>query len=103
MSLPVVRLTATDCNAAACANSSNDDGISKVKDLENVIETFMKKQNEQIKEITEIITVSASQVKLPSAAHNTLKESENLDTPRTKKRKLAEAQTVPSALCTPCC
>ena len=60
-------------------NSSNGDVISKVKDLENVIETFMKKQNEQIKEITEIITVSASQVKLPSAAHNTLKESENLE------------------------
>ena len=77
--------------------SSNGDVISKVKDLENVIETFMKKQNDQMKELTDIITVSASQVKLHSTAVNNLKESESQETPRTKKRKLAEAETVPSA------
>ena len=77
--------------------SSNGDVISKVKDLENVIETFMKKQNDQMKELTEIITVSATQVKLPSAAVNTFKESESQETPRTKKRKLIEAELVPSA------
>ena len=66
-------------------SSSIPDIIVKVKTLEESMESFMKKQSDQIKELTEVVTVSMchSQKKPAVTVSSTLNE-----TPRTKKRRL---------------
>ena len=67
-------------------SSSIPDVIEKVKSLEESMESFMKKQTDQIKELSEIVTVSTMcQKKQVVAAPGT---SGLTETPRTKKRRL---------------
>ena len=68
--------------------SSNGDLVSRVKELEDCMGAFMKKQSDQIKELTEIVTLSASQSKPLPPVINSLKESAIPETPRSKKRRL---------------
>ena len=75
-------------------SSKITDVVSKVKDLEECMGAFIKKQNDQMKELTEIVAVNACQNKPhgsgPSA--RLLKEQSNLETPRTKKRRMEDEQ-----------
>ena len=74
----------------AISESSNiTDVVSKVKNLEDCMGAFMKKQSDQMKELTEIVAVNAYQKK-PSAP--LLRETGNLETPRTKRRRLEDEE-----------
>ena len=67
--------------------TSMGDMVSKVKELEDCMGAFMKKQTEQIKELTEIVTVQAcqSQSKHLPTVINSLKDQVCPETPRSKK------------------
>jgi hypothetical protein len=70
--------------------STMGDVVSRVKELEECVGAFVKKQSEQMKELTEIVTISASQSKpLPPSFVRTQAEPE---TPRSKKRRLEDEQ-----------
>ena len=69
--------------------SNISDVVSKVKNLEESMEAFMKSQSDQIRELTEIVTVNACQrPSAPMTNLHILKETSNLETPRSKKRRL---------------
>ena len=74
--------------------TSMGDMVSKVKELEDCMGAFMKKQTEQIKELTEIVTVQAcqSQSKPLPTVINSLKDQVCPETPRSKKRRLEAEQ-----------
>ena len=70
--------------------STMGDVVSRVKELEDCVGTFVKMQSEQMKELTEIVTISASQSKpLPPSFVRTQADPE---TPRSKKRRLENEQ-----------
>ena len=71
-------------------SSSIPDVIVKIKSLEESMESFMKKQSDQIKELTEAVTVSICQKKLAGSVPCT---SQDLENPRTKKRRLEDENT----------
>ena len=68
------------------------DVVARVKDLEDNMGVFMKKQSDQIKELAEILSVNTSKSKPRPPVIDILKESEIPETPRTKRKRLADEQ-----------
>ena len=70
------------------------DMVSKVKELEDCMGAFMKKQSDQIKELSEIVTVQTcqGQSKPLPPVFSSLKDQVCPETPRSKKKRLEAEQ-----------
>ena len=70
------------------------DVVARVKDLEDSMEAFMKKQSDQIKELTEVVSVNMSTSKPRPPVIDLVNANKVPESPRTKRKRI-EAENDP--------
>ena len=69
------------------ATTDMGDVAARVKDLEESMGTFMKKQCDQMKELAEMVSVNSCKNKLLPPRIDLVKENEIPESPRTKRKR----------------
>ena len=71
-------------------NSTIGDVVSRVKELEECLASFMKQQSNQIKELSEIVAVNQNKPAVPII--NLVKDKSVVETPGSKRKRLNDNQ-----------